>query len=425
MNTGDLVRLALNSLTHRKLRTGLAVLGVVIGVVSIVGLSAISAGFQQTISSRFSQFGTNQLTITPGHSRAGGAGGFRPPDGGEITQAANLTLDDVRAVRTTPGVELVNSVVAGRTVVTFRGQKASLTLQGVDTSAWSQITTAQTASGRLLQAGDRDVAVVGNNLVTELFDPPVGLNQLITIGSHTVQVVGILQQGGGFGGGGGDSVVYVPQDLARDVFGTPATIVTSITAKAGLTANLTQIQADITTRLMASHHVTDPAKQDFTVTNPSQFATNAQSALQAVTIFLDIVGLIAPLVAAIMIANTMFTAVLERRKQIGVLKALGASSTEVMLAFLFESALIGLIGGIIGSVTGLLLASFLSSLGLRGVLPGGPRGGGAGAGGFQILITPQTIVLAIVGAVVVGAIAGVLPAMRAARLQPVQTLRSE
>ncbi|MHB8633774.1 MAG: ABC transporter permease, partial [Thermoplasmatota archaeon] len=283
MRLFDMVRLAFNSLTHRKLRTSLAILGIVIGVVSVVALLSIGQGFQNNITSRLGGLGTNQITIVPGHSRAGP--GFRfAGDQAASTQATNLTTTDVRAVRSTPGVDLVDSVVSGRATVAFRSQKANLNIQGVDTATWAQIQTSQLQAGRLLQSGDANVAVVGANLALDLFTPPVGLDQLITIGGQNVQVVGILQASGGFGGGG-DSAVYVPQPLARQILNTPVTVVDSIVAKVPLDANISAVSDLITARLLSTHQVT-AAKQDFTVETPGQFQSNVQQIQQSITIFL-------------------------------------------------------------------------------------------------------------------------------------------
>jgi len=421
MKYNDIMLMSLNSLTHRRLRSWLTALGIVIGVASVIALVSIGQGLQQSVQSQLGGLGANLISVTLGYQRAGGGFGF----GGERTRTSsslNLTDSDIRTIRATPGILYVDGIVSGRADVSFSGETASLSIQGVDTSVWKFMVTTKLESGRYLSSGDAYAAVVGYNVAHGLYKHNLQLNSIIMIGGHSFRVVGILQSGGSsFGGGGGESVIYIPKDNARQVTDTSleSNQYSSVSAQIIQSADVQTVVNQLTKNLMLIRHVTNNTR-DFTVTSALSMQQSISSVTSTITYFLGGIAGISLLVGGIGIANTMFMSVIERTRQIGVLKSLGATSSEVMKLFLTESALLGLIGGIIGVVVGIALSELISVLGVRmGFF--GTRGGG----GLQTVISPEIVFLVIGFSLLIGAVSGLLPARRAANLQPVEALRYE
>ena len=421
MKYNDIMLMSVNSLTHRRLRSWLTALGIVIGVAAVVALVSIGQGLQQSVQSQLSGLGANIISITLGFQRAGGGFSF----GGERTRtssSANLTDNDIRTIRATPGIQYVDGIVSGRADVTFSGETASLSIQGVDTSVWKFMITTKLESGRYLSSGDAYAVVISNNIAHGLFKHDVMLNSIITIGGHSFRVVGILQSSaGGFGGGGG-STIYVSKDDAKRVITNldlASNQYSSISAQTIQSADMQTVVNQLTKNLMLTRHVTNNTL-DFTVTSALSMQQSISSITSTITYFLGGIAGISLLVGGIGIANTMFMSVIERTRQIGVLKSLGATSSEVMKLFLTESALLGLIGGIIGVVVGIALSEMISLLGVRmGFFAA--RGGG----GLQTVVSPEVVLLVIGFSLLIGAVSGLLPARRAAKLQPVEALRYE
>jgi putative ABC transport system permease protein len=424
MKLNDIIKLSMNSLSNRGLRSWLTILGIVIGVAAVVSIISIGSGTRQAISSQLGGLGANIITVSSGFERAFG-GGFGGPEGGRsqtaVTNPQNLTTKDAQIIKSVSGVQFVDGIISERLDVTYLGQTASLSVQGVDPLAWREMTTSQLYSGRFLTPSDGNVIVIGYNIANNVFKKPLVLNTQISIEGKMFSVVGILQQSGGGFGGGGDNTIIMPINTAR-------TIITSVTtnqfssiqvkvADAGSVGEITNITEE---RLLLSRHETENTK-DFSITSAQQIQGTISSVMGTLTLFLTGIAAISLLVGAIGIANTMFMSVMERTRQIGTLKALGATNFEIMKLFVFESAMIGFMGGLIGIFLGFIAAGTVSELGVRLIGVGG-RGG---VGGSLTVITPELVLFAIGFSVFIGAISGLIPARRAASLQPVEALRYE
>jgi putative ABC transport system permease protein len=412
MKTFDVFRLSLSHVRKSKIRSWLTIIGIVIGVAAIVAIISIGQGLQESVQARLGSLGADLITVTPGFSRAQGFEGGRGGGGGA---GINLTDRDVNAIKQVPGVLYVNGMVSGGSTMILGTEKTSVSISGVDTAVWRSMITTQLESGRYLQPGDSNDIVIGYSLAHTVFLQPITLNRPVTIGGKTFKVVGILTQSGGFGGG--DSTVYMPADYARGVIteNVSRNQFTSITVKVTDVSLANQVTSGITQKLMTSRHV-NTRTQDFTVTAFASIQQQITSVTQTISLFLAAIAAVSLLVGAVGIANTMFMSVMERTRQIGLLKALGATDNEVMKLFLMESGLFGLVGGVIGIIFGILASVIISSIGLRLIGPGGA---------VTTVVSPWLIIFALIFSVFVGVISGVMPARTAAKMNPVDALRFE
>ncbi len=416
MKAFDIFKLSLSHVKKSKMRSWLTIIGIVIGVAAVVAIISIGQGMQESVQSRLGSLGADLITVTPGFSRAFGGGGF---GGGSAGSASiNLTDKDLNVIKQVPGVLYVNGMVSGRSDMILGTEKTPVSISGVDPVVWRSMVTTQLETGRYLQPGDSNAVVIGYSLAHETFLQPVTLNRPVTIGNKTFKVVGIfVQSGGGFGGGGGDNAVFMPADYARDVItsNVPRNTFTSIMVKVANPELANQVASDIVTKLMPARHV-NPRTRDFTVTEFAVIQQQITGVVQTISLFLAAIAAVSLLVGAVGIANTMFMSVMERTRQIGLLKALGATDNEVMKLFLMESGLFGFAGGVIGIIFGILVSILISAVGLRAIGPGGT---------MSAVITPQLLIFALVFSVFVGIISGVVPARTAAKMNPVDALRFE
>ncbi|MCX6818212.1 MAG: ABC transporter permease [Candidatus Aenigmarchaeota archaeon] len=411
-------KLALNILRHSKVRSWLTIIGIVIGVASVVAIMSIGTGMQLSLESSLGGLGADIITISPGASRT--MGGFRDfgsdqPSASSST-AKNLTIKDIQALKSVENVDIVTGTVSGRGEVYYLAETTTVSITGVDPIAWNEITTSTLSSGRFLGASDYSAVLVGNRLATRSFKQPLSVNRVITIEGASFKIAGILNESGGMMGGGSDSGIIMPIEAARAVLDDVGTDeFDSIIVKVADADLVEQTMSDIDARLMLTRHVTNRTK-DYSVSSSVAMQATISSTLESVTLFLGAIAAVSLLVGAVGIANTMFTTVLERTKQIGIMKAIGAKNRDIMMIFMMNSALVGLVGGVIGLVIG-SVASLFVAIPMMGM---GGRGMGA-----ENVVTPQLLVFTLSIAVGIGIVAGLVPAYRASKLRPVDALRYE
>jgi putative ABC transport system permease protein len=416
MKVFDIFRLSLSHVKKSKMRSWLTIIGIVIGVAAVVAIISIGQGMQASVQSRLGSLGADLITVTPGFSRAGG-GGFEGGRGGG-SATINLTDRDLNVIKQVAGVLYVDGMVSGSSDIRVGTEKTSVSVTGVDTTVWRSFVTTQLESGRYLQPGDSNAVVIGNSLAHGTFLQDLTLNRPITIGGKSFKVVGILvSSGGGFGGGGTDNGVVMSADYARQVITTNVSRnqFTSIMVKISDPTMADRISQDIINKLMPSRHV-NPRTRDFTVTAFATIQQQITSVVQSISLFLAAIAAVSLLVGAVGIANTMFMSVMERTRQIGLLKALGATDSEVMKLFLMESGLFGFVGGVIGIIFGILVSVIVSAVGLRLLGPGGSA---------SPVVSPELLLFALGFSIFVGVISGVAPARSAAKMNPVDALRFE
>jgi putative ABC transport system permease protein len=420
MKFNDIIRLSMNSLSHRGLRSWLTILGIVIGVAAVVAIISIGSGMQQTISTQLGGLGADIITVSPGFSRAFGAG-FGDRGERATTQNQNITNKDLQIIKSVSGVQFVNGIISDRVDITYLAESTSVSVKGVDPLAWTEMTTSELESGRYLTPGDGNVVLIGNRIANDMFKQPLMINTQISIEGKSFRIVGILEGSGSSFGGGDDNTVFMPISAARTIVeDMNIDQFSSIEVKVADADSIEEIVANIEEKLMLSRHVTEETK-DFTITSAQAMQETISSVTETMSLFLAGIAAVSLLVGAIGIANTMFMSVMERTRQIGTLKALGTTNFEIMKLFVFESAMIGFIGGLIGIFLGFIASGIISEIGIRMMGIGG-RGG---LGGGITFISLELVLFAIGFSVLIGMVSGLLPARRAASLQPVEALRYE
>jgi putative ABC transport system permease protein len=437
MKLTDIFKLSLNSLTHRGLRSWLTILGIIIGVAAVIAMLSIGAGMSQSMNAQMSSFGADVLTVSAGFTRAQGPTGgfegrFQPGGGGfgggssqtsstSSTTTPKLTDADILSISEAQGVETVSGIITGRASVQYLAQTVSVTIEGINPTAWNEMTTSQLESGRFLESGDGMSALIGNSVAHEMFDYNLTEDTTIKIGGKTFIVVGILKQSGTGSFGGDDRTIFITTEAGRGVItGLDSNQYSSIQVKVADTNAVDQITQNIDQALYTSRMVTSDTA-DFTVTSPTAMLQTIQSTMATLTFFLTGIAAISLLVGAIGIANTMFMSVMERTRLIGILKSIGTRNSEIMKLFLTESGIIGLMGGLLGVFLGLIVVGVISSVGIN-IMGMGSR---LGANTSVAVVTPELILFALLFSTIIGIISGLIPARKAANLQVVEAMRSE
>jgi putative ABC transport system permease protein len=434
MKASKSFKLALNILRHSKLRSWLTIIGIVIGVAAVVAIISIGEGMQQSIEERLGGLGSDIITISPGFSRAsgmfvrirgGGISGFAMP--GDEDDEEGLTDMDIMVIKSVENVEYVQGSISGRGEITYLAEEASVSIEGVEPLAWSQITTSELEQGRFLGPADYNAVVVGSRIANDMFKQPLALNRILTIEGKSFKIVGILEEsGGGFVGPGGDSGVIMPLNAARDIFQEQdedfeRDEYDSITIKVTDDSIIEDTMDAIDAKLMLFRHVTERTK-DYTITSSKSMQETVSETTETMTLFLGAIAAVSLLVGAVGIANTMFTTVLEKTKEIGIMKAIGARNRDIMVIFMMNSVLVGVVGGLIGAVLGTLVSSLM---GLGEVTAAGGGMGGMGRIFGSTLVTPRLFSYALMIAIGISMLAGAIPAYRASKLKPVDALRYE
>lgn len=412
-------KIALNIILHSRLRSWLTIIGIVIGIAAIVSIVSIGQGAQRSLEQNLNSLSADIITINPGFSRAMGAeAGFRNfGEGGNFqdttTTPKNLTVRDLIFLRSIPNVEYVMGSISGSADASYLGKNARVSVEGVDVSVWKDITSTDLASGRYLIQGDVNSVVIGGRIASSTFSD-VEINRQITIGGKAFKIVGILKESGN----SDDSRVFMPIANALTVLeNKDEKNLDSITVKIKDISLTDDTITQITNKLMLSHGILQANKQDFSVNSAKSVQERVSTTLSSMSLFLSAIAAISLIVGAIGIMNSMFTSVLERTREIGILKAIGAKNRDILTIFLLNSGIIGLIGGILGVIVGAFASEYIGQLaGLSSV-------GRFVFGSAYVSFTLITEVFLL--SIAVGLISGAIPAYRASRLKPVDALRYE
>ena len=399
MRTADLFTLATRSLTAHRLRSFLTLLGIAVGIAAVILLTSIGEGVHRFVLAEFTQFGTHVIQIPPGKTRAsGGPGGLQ-------TTVRLLTLEDAEALARVPGVVAVTPNVWGNSEVAANGRLRRTTIQGVGPGTLN-IMKMTLQSGSFLPdeslAQARPLAVLGPKLKQELFGSDNALGQRIRIGGMQFRIVGVVAPKGQFLGMDLDDTVFIPTARALELYNREGLMRIHLTYREGLQAN--DVAAAVKSVLAGRH-----GREDFTLTTQEDMLRTLSKILNVLTLAVGALGGISLLVGGVGIVTIMTIAVTERTNEIGLLKALGARERTILGIFLGEAVALSALGGVLGLALGIGIAQLAHLL-----FPALP------------VQTPLSfVILAEAVAVVIGLAAGVLPARRAAMLDPVEALRAE
>jgi putative ABC transport system permease protein len=398
--------------TH-KLRSSLTILGIVIGVAAVITLMSIGRGTQAQILSNIESLGSNLITVTPGATTERGVMGASG-------SAATLTLEDAEAIA--DDVSYVIAVApysATNQQLVFGSENVNAQVIGT-TPAYQEAYNLDMADGTFIsennyQSGAK-VAVIGSNVEEELFGGASALGQQVRMGNSIVTVMGVLESKGTSMFGSTDDAVLIPLSTLQQTFTQERTstgehVVRSIAITVSDQEHADYVVNEVTDLLRSRHRLASTAADDFTIRSTEELVSTVSEITDTLTLFLGAIAGIALLVGGIGVMNIMLVSVVERTREIGIRKALGASERNIWGQFLTESAFLSFSGGLIGVAVGWGLSKLITTTGILGDI--------------TTLVSTDIVVLALAVSVGIGLFFGFIPARRAAALTPVEALRAE
>jgi putative ABC transport system permease protein len=396
------IETGLRSLLGHRLRSVLTTLGILFGVAAVIATVGIGQASSDSVTARITSLGTNLLTISPGSTVS--AGVF-----GGAGSANTLSMSDVQGLQdreSAPDIAAVAPVTQGRASLVLGSANWSTTLSG-STDGWLVTNTRTMGSGTFFNANDvatrAQVIILGTTTASNL---GAGVGDIVLVKQIPFQVIGVLAATGSQGFGNQDDLGVIPISTAQDeLFGGG---VQRILLSATSASTIGSAYLEANQILLQTHHLTDPSQADFTITTQTQVLSTAQAVTQTLTILLASVAAISLLVGGIGVMNIMLVSVTERTSEIGLRKALGATPLDLFRQFVIEAGMLTALGGLLGVATGLAVGYVV------------PR-----AANIAVHITPLPVLVAVGVAVAVGLIFGVYPALRAARLAPIEALRAQ
>ena len=388
MNILIAARLAFSRIIATKTRSGLTMLGIIIGVMSLIALVSVAQGATSGIQDQFKGLGARNLNITG-------------------TTNQSLTTDDVKEIEKLSGIEIVTETVSGR--VTLSSNEASTRAQiiGVDQN-YKTVVDPDIFVGSFLpdvtNASDARLIVLSTTLASDLKLDAYSIGSSIAVGSTEFTIVGILDDADGFGTMG---TAYIPLETAFKYVAVPPYL-SSITVQTTSEEIVPEVTTNLTALLKARHNITGEREADFVITDASQLLDAIGTVQQFLSLLLGGIASISLVVGGIGIMNIMLVSVRERTREIGIRRAIGAQQSQILTQFLIEAIVLSLVGGIIGVIIGEVVAYFLAQLGQ-----------------WNFALSPTMILASLGFSMFVGVVFGVWPARTASKLKPVEALRFE
>jgi putative ABC transport system permease protein len=408
MNTLEVIEEAFITLKVNKLRTALAILGIVIGIGSVIALVSLGQASQKSVTNQIESLGSNLLTISPGFTQSGNVRGAA---GGGTT----LTYDDAKAIMNSPKVTSVSKVspeVSKRSQVVTGQNNTNTQIYGV-TPEYFEVKKVEISLGSSLTESQINsmskVAVVGPQVVEDLFGDSTKnvVGELIRIENQSFKIIGVTKEKGGSGMNNQDDMVFIPLTTAMKVlYG--QSYLSSISVEAKSEDVMVKAQDEIGYLLLERHKLSDPTKADFRIMNQSDILSTASSVTSTFTSLLSGIAAISLLVGGIGIMNIMLVTVTERTREIGLRKALGAKKKTIITQFLTEAIILTVMGGFLGMLLGISVSYLLSKI-----------------MSLPFTISLNSVALAIGVSGVIGVVFGWYPAKKASDLEPIEALRYE
>ena len=410
MNIKESVRIALGSIGANKMRSGLTMLGIIIGVMAVIAMLSIGRGAQAAITNQINSIGTNLLYVRPGATQQGGV---RTAEG----SAATLTMEDGQALDGLPGIVAVAPEVDSFAQVVYLGNNDNGRVIGC-TPTYQDAMNVSLADGNFVTDANvtarSAVVVLGSQIASDLFSGAEPVGQMVRVNNQPFRVVGVMASKGGTGFMNVDTQIYVPLTTALsrlsrggqfrggDTVSVLNIKITDPSVQNSVIQNISQV-------LDQRHHV---AQDDFTIQSQQDILNTANQVTGVLTIFLGGVAAVSLIVGGIGIMNIMLVSVTERTREIGIRKAIGAHKRDILAQFLTEATILSISGGLIGILMGAIVARVISGVQL-------------GTTTLTTVVDPDAVLLAVLFSVAVGLFFGGYPANRAASLHPIDALRYE
>jgi putative ABC transport system permease protein len=405
----EVLGIAAEALWSNKLRTGLTMLGVVIGIASVTSITSIGQGIQKNVSQQIQSLGTDVLQVMAGAARSGNVA----LGSGSIS---TLTWEDAKAIaKGAPSAKVISATLQRSAQVVYGGTNANTTVYGADIH-YPEARNTYPQVGRYFTQAELNqaaqVAVLGTTVQKKLFSNATGLNAKIRVQGKIYRVIGVMESKGSQGPFDRDDTIFIPlTTMSSRIVGNNAiqgVSVNTIWIKGVNQEALNAARFQATNILRLRHNIANPDNDDFQIRNQSDLISTFSNIIGILTILVVAIASISLIVGGIGIANIMLVSVVERTREIGIRKAMGATNSAILTQFMIEAVSISTVGGIVGAGTGVLIA-FASSL----------------AFSFPFVVSGWSIIVGFALSTAVGLVAGVIPARNAAQLDPIAALRSE
>ena len=401
---GNYLRVVYSSIKQKKLRSWLTLIGILIGIAAVISLMTLGEGLRTAVTSQFDFLNPDILTVN-----AEGIGNG-PPGTGVTRPLQKHYAEDIEKIN---GVDIamgriieeVQLVFNGHSDFTYMGSKPS----DIAENDFLKLAESELNKGSLITPSDTSKITIGNSFTkSDIFGIPVKVRDAITIEGEKFKVKGILKKKGSFII---DRTIIINEDVMRELYDIPDRY-DGIAVKIEKGADIGQVKERIEDYLRDERDVKE-GDEDFSVESPEEAIASLDSALFGVQIFVFLIAAISILVGGIGISNTMYTSILERTKEIGIMKSIGAKNSQILYLFLFESGLLGLTGGFLGMVIGIGSAMGLASI-ANNIM---------GEGTIKLTISFTLVFLTLLFSFLIGIISGIIPAIRASKLKPIDALR--